>query len=227
MSVVPTQTKRTHWNFGWVSFSENVTVNLNARKTGFGYSWALVVMLKLISNSEWFLFPLTLSYNMLWTWRTYHETLPYSIYWNVVSGGIWWRRRDGVWRRRNPEIRNWDELCETKRNVLNMKFYFWLTFIASDHLASGQGGRYRPLLNRAYQNLQREAAKPPPPPPPHNPNYRHGNSYTHNTARKLLFYRPVIWLSISPRNWTCPWNSKQSNIWCPDLLTPVWPHQMV
>ena len=161
-----------------------------------GLDTDLVVMLELISNSEWFLFPLTLSYNMLWTWRTYHETLPYSIYWNVVSGGIWWRRRDGVWRRRNPEIRNWDELCETKRNVLNMKFYFWLTFIASDHLASGQGGRYRPLLNRAYQNLQREAAKPPPPPPPHNPNYRHGNSYTHNTARKLLFYRPVIWLSI-------------------------------
>ena len=70
-----------------------------------------------------------------------------------------------------------------------MKFYFWLTFIASDHLASGQGGRYRPLLNRAYQNFQREAAKPPPPPPPHDPNYRHGNSYTHKTARKLLFYQ--------------------------------------
>merc|ERR1711990_106953 len=79
---------------------------------------------------------------------------------------------------------------ETKRNVLNMKFYFWLTFIASDHLASGQGGRYRPLLNRAYQNLQREAAKPPPPPPPHDPNYRHGNSYTHKTAPNVCGDRP-------------------------------------
>ena len=221
MSVVPTQTERTHWNFWWGPFFENVTVNLNATKTGFGYTWGLVVILKLISNSEWFLFPLTLSYNMLWTWRTYHETLPYSIYWNVVSGGIWWRRRDGVWRRRNPEIRNWDELCETKRNVLNMKFYFWLTFIASDHLASGQGGRYRPLLNRAYQNLQREAAKPPPPPPPHNPNYRHGNSYTHNTARKLLFYRPVIWLSISPRNGTSSWEWDRNKVTF-DVLTS-WP----
>ena len=84
-----------------------------------------------------------------------------------------------------------------------MKFYFWLTFIASDHLISGQGGRYRPLLNRAYQNFQREAAKEIPK-PPHNPNYRHGNSY--NTARKLLFHqkcdRPVNRLSISPRNKT-------------------------
>ena len=110
---------------------------------------------------------------------------------------------EGVWRRRNPEIRNWDELCETKRNVLNMKFYFWLTFIASDHLISGQGGRYRPLLNRAYQSFQREAAKEIPK-PPHNPNYRHGNSY--NTARKLLFHqkfhRSKILLSISLWNWT-------------------------
>ena len=69
-----------------------------------------------------------------------------------------------------------------------MKFYFWLTFIASDHLISGQGGRYRPLLNRAYQSFQREAAKEIPK-PPHNPNYRHGNSY--NTARKLLFHPKI------------------------------------
>ena len=157
-------------------------------------------MLKFISNSEWFLFPLTCRITCC---ELEGHIMRHSLIRFIGTSSVeeYGGGGEGVWRRRNPEIRNWDELCETKRNVLNMKFYFWLTFIASDHLTSGQGGRYRPLLNRAYQNLQREAAKPPPPPPPHDPNYRHGNSYTHKTARKLLLhqklFRSVIWLSIS------------------------------
>ena len=104
---VPTQLWRTLWNFWWVLFSMNLIVNISARK-----NWVWIHLSSSSYAEAYFQFrmvsiPLNLSYNMLWTWRTYHETLPYSIYWNVVSGGIWWRRRGSLEEEkpRNTQLR--------------------------------------------------------------------------------------------------------------------------
>ena len=98
---------KTHWNFWWVLFSKNYIVYASVRK-----NWVWIYLNSCFYAEAYFQFrmvsiPLNLSYNMLWTWRTYHETLPYSIYWNVVSGGIWWRRRGSLEEEkpRNTQLR--------------------------------------------------------------------------------------------------------------------------